>query len=531
MKFETPIAGLLLLALSACGGGGGSAPAPAPAPPPAPAPFALPTSGKVSAPSPIATNCTGGTTGTVYTNSEVEPWLAAHPGNPNVLAAGWQQDRWNNGGARATMSAVSTDGGVTWRRTLHPFSRCGGAVASSAGDYERASDPWVDIGPDGAIHAMALAFSGTSFQAGSVSAMLATRSLDNGVTWEPVKTLAQDGGTLFHDKNALTADRTDGRYVYAVWDRLDSSGFGPTLLARSSDRGANWEPTRIIYSPSVAGGISQTIGNRIVVLNDGRLVNVFTQIDTVGSLSTNWVGVIRSNDKGLTWSAPVRVAEHRTVGVRDPQTNQAIRSGGIIPTVAVGGDNSLWLAWQDARFHPTGNTDGIVLSRSVDGGQTWSAPQAVNRRLDAGAFTPNLAARADGSVALLYFDLRDDTPDATTLPTSAWLATSRDGSTWQESRVWGPFDLAKAPDARGLFLGDYMGLVNRGTQWTSLLSLSQNDLSNRTDVFLFDSGPTASALAYRVQRQPGHSPDDPALRVASHAATQAWLEQRRNRLR
>lgn len=520
---------LCLLALAACGGGGNaSAPPPAPAPQPAAPPFSLPTSGRVSLPSPVAADCAGGSTGTNYRHSEVEPWLALHPGNPDVLAAGWQQDRWDNGGARANVSAVSVDGGRSWRHTLHPFSRCGGAASGTAGDFQRASDPWVDIGPDGVIHAMALAFSGNSLQAGSSSAMLATRSLDNGMRWEPIKTLAHDGDAFFHDKNALTADRTDGRYIYAVWDRLSADGFGPTLLARSSDRGARWEPAREIYRPSVADGISQTIGNRVVVLNDGRLVNVFTQIDTVNKRSSNWVGVIRSADKGRTWSEPVRIAEHRTVGVRDPQTGQVIRSGGIIPTIAVGGDNSLWVAWQDARFQTGGTQDGIVLSRSVDGGLSWSPPVAVNRRLDAPAFTPTLAARADGRVALLHFDLREDSADPSTLLTNAWLLSSHDGVNWQESRVWGPFDLTPAPNARGLFLGDYMGLVSRGTQWLSLLALSQQDLNNRTDIFLFESAAMAQThSSFIALRSAGLSPQDPGLLRASEQATRAALAQRR----
>jgi BNR repeat-like domain len=450
--------------------------------------------------------------------------VAVQPGNPNALSAAWQQDRWGSGAARAMVSSSSLDGGLTWQRTLHPFSRCGGGTAANGGDYERASDPWVDIGPDGTLHAMALAVSGSALQPGSVSAMLAQRSRDGGRSWEPVQTLVRDVNTLFHDKNTLTADRLDARFVYAVWDRLDGSGAGPTLLARSVNGGASWEPARVIYEPRVAGGVSQTIGNRVVVLDDGSLLNVFTQIDTVGGLSSNWLGVIRSTDKGATWSAPVRVADQRPVGARDPQNAaNVIRDGAILPVIAVGGGR-VWVAWQDGR-ESSGARDAILLSSSSDNGQTWSAPRAVNKRADVAAFTPALWVRADGVIGLNHFDLRDDTSDAATLLATSWLLTSHDGGqTWREAKVVGPFDLAPAPQARGLFIGDYMGLVSRGEQFLPVLALSQNDATNRTEVFALATLPAAAFAAHTAR--PVMAADNPALRNHSALLTRLRLQER-----
>ncbi len=484
---------LAIAGLSSCGGGGGDVtPSPAPVPP-APGP-ALPST-RISADSPVATSCTGGSTsGTLYANAEVEPFAAVHPGNANVMISAWQQDRWSNGGARALVTAVSSDAGNTWTRHLLPFSRCGGAAAGSSGDYERASDPWVDIGPSGVMYSMALAFSGTSFTPGASSALLASRSVDGGLSWSTPATLLRDGETLFNDKNALTADPTDARYVYAVWDRLETTNFGPTLLARSVDSGASWEPARIIYSPSVSGGISQTIGNRIVVLQDGTLVNLFTQIDMVGTRSSSWLGVLRSSDKGQTWSAPIRISDIQAVGAKDPQTGKAIRDGATLAAIAVGPAASLWLTWQDARFSG-GLRDAIALAHSKDGGLSWSAPIAINRDPNVAAFTPAVAVSPAGVIAISHYDLRADTADASTLLASAWLLSSRDGINWVETKIWGPFDMAQAPDARGLFLGDYQGLLSSGAGFLPVLALAGQDINNRTDIYALRVTPTASAMA------------------------------------
>jgi hypothetical protein len=348
---------------------------------------------------------------------------------------------------------------------------------------------------------MGLSLSGSALNPGSRNAMLATRSTDGGRSWQAPQTLVLDGATRFNDKNTLTVDTLDPRFVYAVWDRLDEAGNGPVLLARSTNAGASWEAAREIYvPPAPIAGSAQTIGNRIAVVaagpQRGTLVNVLVQIEVSAGRTLNTVRVLRSTDRGLSWGAAVLVGEHRSVGTRDPATGTAIRDGGIIPAIASAPDGSLWVAWQDSRFSG-GVRDGIVVSRSTDGGLSWSAPVLASNSGTAAAFTPTLHVREDGLVGLMYFDLRPDTSDTGTLLAATWLATTRDGITWTETVVWNPFDMAQAPNARGLFLGDYMGLVSVGSQFVPLLVLSGTDLSNRTDAYLLRVTPTAAAGALR----------------------------------
>ncbi len=529
-----PIAAFLLAA--ACGGGGDDAGAPGvPETPPL---------RQASSASPVASGCTGGAaSGTVYVNAEVEPWVAADPRDPNRLLAAWQQDRWSNGGARGLVAALSTDGGATWARTLLPMSRCGGALAGSSGDFERASDPWIDIGPDGTAYVIGLALSGSALVAGSSNAMLASRSTDGGRSWSAPVALIRDGADAFNDKNSLTADATAAGFVYAVWDRLNAQGGGPTMFARSADAGVTWDVARSIFTPAPPGGAgtgtSQTIGNRIVVLpggtERGALVNVFTQIDTVAGNSSVRIGLVRSLDKGQTWSAPVYVSELRSVGTRDAVSGQSVRDGGILPAVAAAPDGTLWLAWQDARFTPGATHDAIVIARSSDGGRTWSTPAAINRVPSAPAFTPVLHVRADGLVGLLHFDLRANTADAATLLANAWLLTSRDGVTWSEAAVSGPFDMAFAPNAGGLFLGDYQGLVSIGQAFVPLIATPNADTANRTDVrapridALADAATTPMQTAPRVAARAAEKlgvADIARLEAAHHAAIVTFMEQR-----
>ena len=78
------------------------------------APYVLDAPVLVSGPSPFF-GCTIGSAGpnsVVYPNTEVEPFVAVNPTNLNNIIGVFQQDRWNDGGARGLVAARSMDGGA-----------------------------------------------------------------------------------------------------------------------------------------------------------------------------------------------------------------------------------------------------------------------------------------------------------------------------------------------------------------------------------------------------------------------------------
>ena len=376
----------------------------------------------------------------------------------------------------------------------------------NGGDYERATDPWVTFAPNGNVYQMALATQGASLAPGSVSAMLVSRSTDSGRTWSNPSTLIRDGSLFFNDKNTITADPTDANYVYAVWDRLGAAGGGPAVFARTTDGGTTWEGARSIFDP---GPRSQTIGNLIVVLPNGTLINLFTQLDEgAGGQVTATLNVLRSGDKGGSWSAPSPIADVLSIGARDPETGTLIRDGAGLAQIALAPNGNLFVIWQDARFSG-GARDGIVLSRSIDGGLTWSTPLQINSAPSTQAFTPSVHVRANGTIGVTYYDFRSNTSDPATLPTELIFARSADGVTWQENRLTSAFDMATAPNARGLFIGDYQALTSANNVFVPVyVRTNSGDTANRTDVFAVPirSLPLATGLGatrtFRTQAAP-----------------------------
>jgi hypothetical protein len=104
--------------------------------------------------------------------------------------------------------------------------------------------------------------------------------------------------------------------------------------------------------------------------------------------------------------------------------------------------------------------------------------------------------------------------NVTTLPTSTWLTVSPRGGRQfgHERRIAPVFDHLQAPNAGGLFLGDYEGLATFDDQFRALFVTTNRDQpGNRTDVYYgqFRSidvdvavGPPARASTFGVARAP-----------------------------
>jgi hypothetical protein len=467
----------------------------------------------VSGPSPYTGCSTAGQPGTNYLNAEVEPYVAVNPANSTNIIGVWQQDRWSNGGAQGLVAGFFN--GKSWGETTLPFSACApNAILDpfTGAPYNRASDPWVSIGPDGTAYTVGLLATNTTagVSGGNNDTGVATvTSSDGGQTWVNARLIKSDQGTspifevtqFFNDKESITADPIHAGTAYVVWDRLKAPSHspdaalhahafrGPTWFSKTTDGGKTWTGTRAIFDP---GQNSQTIGNQVVVNRQtGALYDFFEQFQTTGSPKFTprgiSVGFISSSDGGNTWSKPTVVSNQQTVDDFAPNTGALLRTGAGLPSVAIDANNGdLYVVWEDARF--TGGTvNQVVISTSTNGGATWSGPAVASNPTSKPAFTPAVAVNSRGTVAVTYYDFRN--PDGSTVgqPTDYWFtsSTNQGASFGNEKRITPTsFDISNAPNAGGLFLGDYEGLDVSGTAFVPFfVQANTGNTSNRTDVF------------------------------------------------
>lgn len=373
--------------------------------------------------------------GTAFVGSETEPHLAVNPLNPNNMVAMWQQDRWARlGGGGTDAFAYTTDGGATWTFTnpMIPFTRCAGAAEGTAGAYDRASDPWVVFDKKGNLYAVALVFDGLSPRpSGAISI---ARSTNGGVTWDnmdvpvvtDVVTKEGNGAVPLLDKQVLTADPVreglaGDPVLYTTWVLFQSNNKSDLYLSRSSDGAKTWENKKKIYTlesdlPKTVKTKNATMGApAIEVMDNGTLINVFNK-----DVDERTFALIRSFDGGNTWeSKSTEIAKVITPfglldsQVYDPELLDA--SGNTIPIRdAIGGVGDtavspdrkiIYVVYQSA--DATSGKATVQITRSTDYGSTWSKPIKVNNST-ADAFEPVVHVAPNGTVGVLYVDMRND---------------------------------------------------------------------------------------------------------------------------
>jgi hypothetical protein len=378
--------------------------------------------------------------------TQAEPFMALNPERETNLLAGYQEDRFEDGGARALTYAASFDGGKHWSEGLVPE-----LTLASGGPFERASDPWVAFGPDGRAYYVSIAFNERTPDNG----VFVSASDDGGQTWgSPVA--VHRTTSEFDDKESIVADtRTDSPFrgrLYVGWDSSNNQS-QPIRFSHSDDGGGSFTPAVTISNQGANLGVVPLVGPEGVVY---ATWTSFTQLSAT-------LMIARSTDGGETWSDPVVIAEAQSAGVEGSRTGENIPAAAIDPR-----NGTLYVVWQDDRFSP--GVDQVVLSISTDGGETWSAPRLVSDGpRDAPNFTPAVAVNANGVLGVSYYSLRND-PDRRVL-VDEYLAISRDrGRRFGRSQrvTKASFDLRFAAFSEGFFLGDYQGLAAARTMFYPL---------------------------------------------------------------
>jgi hypothetical protein len=418
-------------------------------------------------------------------NSETEALLAVNPTDQRNLVAIWQQDRYVSGSSRGIAVGISRDAGRTWTQVPVPSLSCPNLPG-------RTTNPWIGFAANGDLYATATVSSANSD-------VLVAKSTDGGFTWSPATTLITGPrSATFNDKQTTTADPREPDRVYAVWNRRTfATNQHDIMFARTTDGGQTWEPARSIHAPQPGAG---TVGSQIVVLRDGTLLNLFFVNDLpIGSppapVPTDHIRVIRSTDQGQTWSPPVTIADVRLNIPLLPDSGVLLVAPGLVPDVAVDPiTGAIYAVWGDASLGTSGSAVG--LSASYDNGLTWTTPQRINQTPDsppAGsgqAFLPQVDVAYNGTVAVTYYDFRNNTAEAGNT-TDYWMTTcwgprcGRGTGHWDERHLAGPFDVGTAVSSfGGAFVGTYVGLTHRIGSFLATFVMTTGDPTNPQDVYV-----------------------------------------------
>jgi hypothetical protein len=274
---------------------------------------------------------------------------------------------------------------------------------------------------------------------------------------------------IFNDNPAVAVDTNEGSphfgRIYVAWLREkftpDFTGLtAPVVMRHSDDGGTTWSRRRTVADPS-----SNDQGTQVVVQPAGSVTVLWEQLDRQGRATE----VARTSRNGGRTFAP-----EVTVGSVHWTESPGMRTGfGIASATVDRITGELYVVWQDSRFRK-GRLNDIVISRSLDGGGSWSPPQRVNPQFSGSKvdrFTPDVAAFG-GSVAVTYYS-RSSYGRRHLRPfvQETYIESTDGGNTFGEEIPLGPAaDVRFAARAAGIFphparfLGDYIGVTLSSTE-------------------------------------------------------------------
>ncbi|MFY9586356.1 MAG: sialidase family protein [Actinomycetota bacterium] len=322
----------------------------------------------------------------------VEPMVAVDPNNPQHVLAVYH--------ARAILAggyAASRDGGKTWVSGGLP-----GFSAPTGGPFDATWDLAAAFGPDGSTYVTAGA--GDRFPSDHAAIQIA-RSPDGGLTWLQPITIVEENTCVRLDKPWVAVDTfpTSSHFgrVYVAWTEfrtlqpIVAGGivYSHIVMSHSDDRGATWSA-----SVSVSDPANVIDFGAIPVVHPNGDVSVIGGVQTVDPGASSFDTAMlshNSHDGGETFDLPVPI--DMFLGI----SPEGLREAGYHTAAIDRTTGELFVAWPDARSR-LGDANDIVVSRSTDGGATWSRPGVVTPG-EAGRtyFLPSLASD-DGYVHLSY---------------------------------------------------------------------------------------------------------------------------------
>jgi len=211
----------------------------------------------------------------------------------------------------------------------------------------------------------------------SNSQITVSRSITNGSTWEPSMAISSGTSAGSHNQGENFKTGPDGE-VYCAWSVYDSwpSDEKAIGFSKSMDGGVTWSTaTRILNNIKGirnTGSVSQNMRTNSFPSmacdlsngpHRGDLYIVWSNIGFPGinTGSTADVYMIKSTDKGATWSTPVRINQ-----------NAPDSKNHFLPWITCDQANGyLSVVFYDGRNVPSNQAE-TYMAYSTDGGATWT---------------------------------------------------------------------------------------------------------------------------------------------------------------
>jgi hypothetical protein len=343
-----------------------------------------------------------------------------------------------------------------------------------------------------------------------------SNSSDGGILWTaPSFAVSKDAQTHVLDKDWMFVSPAHPNNLYVTYTDFDydpatclAGQFRTAIeMVRSSDAGNTWSQPVVVEQDcyDFANGGLSVQGSQVLVDKWGHVLVAYEVFSSQGPRA---IRIARSTNGGASFAKPVQVSA--VVPTGDGNLLQAGFRTNEFPSLAADPrTGELYVAWADGRdrrvedaflaylfgifyTQTTYNFSSVLVSRSTNGGTSWSAPTRVTPQnanyggLGRDAFMPGIAVDKTGKVAVCYYDRRND-PDNQDV--DRYCSVSTDGGVaWIDERKtlqsWTPVqssDQGIAPT----YMGDYDSTVADALgQYTGFAGGFQIQTRGNPDVYL-----------------------------------------------
>lgn len=377
---------------------------------------------------PAPLNSTAASDSDDQTDDDGDREVAIATDGAGAWVAAWVSDNPNVGGAIGSdfdiLAATSSDGGESWSAAFP-------AMPDAATDGGAPDNSPALAGSGGTF---VLAFSSGNSLGGTVggdSDILFTRSTNSGATWSAAALLNSGGasdGTFDLDVRPSIATNGSGDWL-VVWQRQTIGGMGPTgyqaLYSYSTDDGATWSAQQ-----SLGGLQSLSVGNgqgTAVAWNGTSFVVAWGSSENLGSNGTD--GDILYSVISVPGFAASAAALLNDTGTTDTATESD-----QFPSLSADGSTVVAVWESNANVGGAGSDDDVFFARSTDGGATWSTTGVLNANATSDTGEDNATSVAnDGTTFLVAWDSTDPLGKLVKDDRDILVSRSDDGgATWSD---------------------------------------------------------------------------------------------------